>query len=130
MIHQDELSCRGSLNGGECPVEMAIFAIGGKWKLLIIRVLLLEGPRRFNRLLESLGGVSSKVLTQNLRALAAGGLLERRVVCESPNQVEYALTPAGQELMPIFKALGDWRGGLSAAKVGPTQNDAPGQASA
>jgi DNA-binding HxlR family transcriptional regulator len=60
-----------------CPVERAIHVIGGKWKLLLLRSLLLNGPQGYNDLLASVAGISSKELTRNLSELSASGLVER-----------------------------------------------------
>jgi DNA-binding HxlR family transcriptional regulator len=61
-----------------CPVEVAIEVIGGKWKLLLLRALLLDGPKRYNELLASVNGISAKELTRNLRELAASKRLYMR----------------------------------------------------
>ncbi|MEM9073310.1 MAG: helix-turn-helix domain-containing protein [Myxococcota bacterium] len=87
----------------DCAVERAIGIIGGKWKLYIIRVLLVEGPLRFNRLLEAIEGISPKVLTQNLRELEQAGVIQH----EAP-QAPYAVTGSGQRLMGPLHALGEW----------------------
>lgn len=118
MVEKTAYAPSPSPDGAACPVETAIRTIGGKWRLLIIRMLLLEGPHRFNRLLEAVDGISSKVLSQDLRALGEAGIVARRVISERPQQVEYALTPAGGELLPIFQALGGWGERLAAAETG------------
>jgi DNA-binding HxlR family transcriptional regulator len=88
----------------ECPVEKAINIIGGKWKMLVLRSLLLNGPQRYNDLLISVTGVSPKELTRNLRRLIDAGLVARRTVRDAP----YALTPLGAGLLPVFKRLLPW----------------------
>jgi DNA-binding HxlR family transcriptional regulator len=60
-----------------CSVEEAIQVIGGKWKLLVLRSLLLNGPQRYNELLGTVTAISQKELTRNLRALTATGLIAR-----------------------------------------------------
>lgn len=84
-----------------CPVEEAIKLIGGKWKLLVLRSLLLNGQQRYNQLLSTVTGISAKELTRNLRELAASGLVV-------PNAEAYVLTPLGKGLMPMFKRLLVW----------------------
>jgi DNA-binding HxlR family transcriptional regulator len=100
-----------------CPVERAIHVIGGKWKLLLLRSLLLNGPQGYNELLASVHGISAKELTRNLGELAAAGLVARGPVGQgaaSQGQVEpaataaYSLTEAGQGLMPTFESLLVW----------------------
>ena len=95
----------------ECPVERAINIIGGKWKLLVLRSLLLNGPQRYNDLLASVGGISAKELTRNLRELARSGLIAEHNDRNAP----YALTPLGVGLMPVFKRLLPWGRRLIAA---------------
>jgi DNA-binding HxlR family transcriptional regulator len=90
-----------------CPVEHAIQVIGGKWKLLLLRSLLLNGPQGYNQLLASVTGISAKELTRNLGELAASGLVTRPPGAPDRN-LPYALTPLGEGLMPIFKDLLTW----------------------
>jgi DNA-binding HxlR family transcriptional regulator len=90
-----------------CPVEQAIHVIGGKWKLLLLRTLLLNGPQGYNELLASVNGISSKELTRNLRELVASGLVLRRAGV-ADRTAPYSLTPAGEGLMPTFKSLLTW----------------------
>jgi DNA-binding HxlR family transcriptional regulator len=90
-----------------CPVEHAIQIIGGKWKLLLLRSLLLNGPQGYNQLLASVTGISAKELTRNLGELAASGLVSRSPGVRGGND-PYALTCLGGGLMPIFKDLLTW----------------------
>ena len=84
--------------------------IGSKWKLLIMRDLLLYGSMRFKALQRSVGGVSQKVLTTNLRSMEDAGLVVRRVYAEVPPRVEYSLTELGQSLRPIMDSMWAWGG--------------------
>lgn len=90
-----------------CPVETTLTLIGSKWKVLILRDLL-GGTKRFGELKKSIGGVSQKVLTVQLRDMEASGLLTRRVYAEVPPRVEYTLTDLGQSLRPILEAMSSW----------------------
>ena len=81
--------------------------IGNKWKVLILRDLM-EGTRRFGELKRSIGSVSQKVLTQQLRAMEADGLVHREVFAEVPPRVEYSLTDLGYSLRPILDAMMAW----------------------
>ena len=94
----------------ECPVATTVQLIGNKWKLLILRNLMMR-PWRFNEMLRSIPGLSQKVLTDNLRALEADGLITRTVYPEVPPRVEYALSGLGETLRPIFSALESWGNG-------------------
>ncbi len=90
-----------------CPVETTLSLIGDKWKVLILRELL-PGTRRFGELKRSLGSVSQKVLTAQLRAMEESGLLTRTVYAEVPPRVEYTLTELGRSLRPILDAMRLW----------------------
>ena len=90
-----------------CPVETTLTLISDKWKILIIRDLL-PGTRRFSELRRSIGHVSQKVLTANLRQMEADGLVRREVFAEVPPRVEYSLTDTGRSLKPIIDAMWTW----------------------
>ena len=90
-----------------CPVETTLMLIGDKWKVLILRDLL-PGTKRFGELKRSLGSVSQKVLTAQLRDMEEKGLLRRKVYAEVPPRVEYTLTALGQSLRPILDAMAGW----------------------
>lgn len=90
-----------------CPVETTLMLIGNKWKVLILRDLL-TGKKRFGELKKSVGNVSQKVLTAQLRAMEENGLLTRKVYAEVPPRVEYSLTKLGQSLKPILDAMKNW----------------------
>ncbi len=90
-----------------CPVETTFKLIGDKWKVLIIKELLV-GTRRFGDLKKSVKGISQKVLTTNLRALEKDGILVRKVHKEVPPRVEYTLTDVGYSLMPVLNAMASW----------------------
>ena len=90
-----------------CPVETTLQLIENRWKVLIIRDLL-TGTKRFGELKKSLGGITQKVLTANLRAMEADGLLTRSVYAEVPPRVEYTLTEVGYSLRPILQAMERW----------------------
>ena len=90
-----------------CPVETTLTLIGDKWKVLILRDLL-PGTKRFGELKKSIGSVSQKVLTAQLRDMEANGLVHREVFAEVPPRVEYSLTELGQSLKPILEAMQNW----------------------
>lgn len=90
-----------------CPVETTLMLISDRWKVLIIPDLL-EGTKRFGELRKSVGGVSQKVLTANLRSMEENGLLTRTVYAEVPPRVEYTLTETGLSLKPVLDALSLW----------------------
>ena len=90
-----------------CPVETTLTLIGDKWKVLILRDLM-PGTRRFGELKKSIGHVSQKVLTAQLRDMEASGLLTRKVYAEVPPRVEYTLTDLGYSLKPILDVMWSW----------------------
>ena len=90
-----------------CPVETTLTLIGDKWKVLILRDLM-NGTMRFGELKKSVGSVSQKVLTAQLRDMEAKGLVNRKVYAEVPPKVEYSLTELGQSLKPILDAMWSW----------------------
>ncbi len=97
----------GPLSLPECPVEVTLSLIGDRWKVLILRDLM-DGTKRFGALKKSIGGISQKVLTANLRAMEQDGLLQRTVYAEVPPRVEYSLTDLGRSLSPVLDAMRDW----------------------
>ena len=90
-----------------CPVETTLTLIGDKWKVLILRDLM-PGTKRFGELKKSIGTVSQKVLTAQLRAMEESGLVHREVYAEVPPRVEYRLTERGGSLLPHIFGLVEW----------------------
>lgn len=90
-----------------CPVETTLTLISDKWKALILRDLL-PGTKRFGELKKSIGHVSQKVLTAQLRQMEQSGLVNRKVYAEVPPKVEYSLTDVGYSLKPILDAMWTW----------------------
>lgn len=91
----------------DCPVETTLTLISDKWKVLILRDLM-SGTKRFGELKKSIGHVTQKVLTAQLRQMEASGLLTRKVYAEVPPRVEYTLTELGYSLKPILDAMWVW----------------------
>mgnify|MGYP001625158332 FL=1 len=90
-----------------CPVSTTVQLIGSKWKLLILRNLMVR-PWRFNEFRRDLEGISQKVLTDSLRALEEDEIITRTVYPEVPPRVEYALSPLGESMRPILDAMEEW----------------------
>ena len=95
------------MNLPACPVETTLMLIGDKWKVLILRDLM-EGTKRFGELKKSIGTVSQKVLTAQLRDMEDKGLLTRKVYAEVPPRVEYTLTETGYSLKQILDSMVAW----------------------
>ncbi len=87
--------------------QRAIRAITGKWKIEIV-CSLIEGPLRFGEPRRRLPGITQHMLTEQLRDLAANGVVIRTAFAEIPPRVEYELAQAGIDLLPAFGVLRDW----------------------
>lgn len=105
--HNESTSQSTAPNLPACPVETTLTLISDKWKVLILRDLL-TGTKRFGELRKSIGTVSQKVLTSQLRQMKESGLLTRKVYAEVPPRVEYTLTELGYSLKPIMDAMWTW----------------------
>ena len=90
-----------------CPVETTLTLISDKWKVLILRDLM-PGTKRFGELRKSIGHVTQKVLTAQLRQMEESGLLTRKVYAEVPPRVEYTLTETGYSLRPVLDSMVAW----------------------
>ena len=90
-----------------CPVETTLSLIENKWKIMIIRDLL-DGTKRFGELKKTVGNISPKVLTSNLREMEEAGLLVRKIYAEVPPRVEYTLTEEGESLRTVLNAMVEW----------------------
>lgn len=91
-----------------CPVPVVVDLIGGKWKLLILQILIFHGTKRFGELRKRINGITQTMLTNQLRGLEADGLISREIFAEVPPRVEYSATKAGMELKPVFNAMHHW----------------------
>jgi len=92
----------------DCPVARTLDIIGERWTILLLRDLLLQGPRRFQDFQESLAGVAPNTLSARLKVLEARGLIASRLYSEHPPRLEYYLTEKGKSLGPVLKALREW----------------------
>jgi DNA-binding HxlR family transcriptional regulator len=90
-----------------CPTELALSVLGSKWRVVILAYLK-EGVHRFGELKRRLPAISGKVLTQQLRALAREGLIERTIYSEVPARTEYELTEYGRTLIPVLEGIYAW----------------------
>ena len=101
-----------------CPVETTLMLLSDKWKVLILRDLQRYGTMRFSALKKSIGNISQKVLTANLRSMEADGLVSRKVYPEVPPKVEYSLTEVGRSLKPVMDAMWSWGEGYQRRMAG------------
>jgi len=112
----DEFGRRGDLFLADCPARLAVEVIADKWTVVTLYALS-RGSRRHGEIVEMIGGISKKVLTQTLRRLERHGLVERTAFAVVPRRVEYALTDLGRSLMEPIAALTRWAEEYGAAVV-------------
>ena len=91
-----------------CPMPDIAGLIGGKWKLIILQILIFKGTKRFGELKRMIDGVTQTMLTSQLRALETDGLVSRKVYAEVPPRVEYTATPHAMALTKMFHAMHEW----------------------
>ena len=91
-----------------CSVEATISLVDGKWKCVILSILMKNGTTRFNDLQRQTPDVTQRMLTTQLRELEADGLIVRTVYAQVPPKVEYSVSPLGRTLEPILDALRAW----------------------
>ncbi|GAA3399951.1 winged helix-turn-helix transcriptional regulator [Paenibacillus hodogayensis] len=93
---------------GTCPVELAVQLIGGKWKIVILHHLAVNGTKRFNELRRIFPDATQRTLTRQLRELEQDGLITRKIYSEIPPKVEYTISDMGQSLIPLLSHLEEW----------------------
>ena len=91
----------------DCPMEVSLHVLAGKWKPAIISALF-RGPQRPRDLMEGLPEASRRVLNRQLNELQEHGIISKTVYDEMPQKVEYTLTPIGLSLKPLLDALNAW----------------------
>ncbi|GGP74408.1 winged helix-turn-helix transcriptional regulator [Streptomyces calvus] len=101
----------------DCPVEITLAALHGRWTTLVIRELL-RGDRSYSDLRAALPRLSDKVLSDRLAQLVEAGVVERNRRPGWPPRVRYALTPNGHRLGPVLQALWDWGAHTSTPDTG------------
>lgn len=103
-----EVKERINLKEINCEKELTLAVIGGKWKLIILWHLGLEGTKRFSELRKLIPGITQKMLANQLRELEEDKLVSRKVYPEVPPRVEYSMTEYGESLMPVLRSMYDW----------------------
>lgn len=98
----------GPVIEGTCPMPDIAQLIGGKWKLIILQILIFQGMKRFNELRRQIKGITQTMLTNQLRALERDGLVHRKVYAEVPPRVEYTATQRALDLQEMFHAMHAW----------------------
>ena len=92
----------------KCPVARAVEVMAARWTPLILRDLLLHGPRRFQDFQNSLTGIAPTTLSDRLKTLELHGIVERRFYSQHPPRAEYVLTKKGSDLGPVVRAMRNW----------------------
>jgi DNA-binding HxlR family transcriptional regulator len=92
----------------DCPIEYTMKVIGGKWKLLVLYHLMNDRVKRYGELKRSIGGITHKMLSQQLKELEADGMIRREEYHQIPPKVEYSLSEKGVTLLPILGAMREW----------------------
>ena len=91
-----------------CKVDDALGILVGKWKPIILLILLQEGTKRFSDLKRSVPGITQKMLTKQLRELEEEDIITRNVYAQVPPKVEYSISEYGKSLQPILEAMHEW----------------------
>lgn len=91
-----------------CEKELTLSIISGKWKVVILWHLGVEGTHRFSELQRLFPGISHKILSNQLRDLIEDGIVHREVIPEAPPKVEYSMTELGMTLLPIVEMMYEW----------------------
>jgi DNA-binding HxlR family transcriptional regulator len=112
-VHAGGASCPC---GEVCPLESALKVIGGKWKLPILCALRQGGTARYNDLKRKIRGITNTMLASSLRELEEAGLVSRTQYTEMPVRVEYTLTGACDDLMPMLMNFAIWGKKIQAEK--------------
>ncbi|MDP2120920.1 MAG: helix-turn-helix domain-containing protein [Hoeflea sp.] len=105
-----------------CPIEEVMQVLSGRWPGLLVYYLK-DGTRRFNELRRDNPTISHRMLSFELKRLEDAGIVARTAFAGYPLRVDYSLTPAGERLVPLLDALGDWWEGIG---VKPELADEPG----
>lgn len=90
-----------------CPVACTLDVLGDRWSLLVIRDVM-RGKHRFAEFLDSPEGIPTNILSERLKRLVTAGVIQSRRYCDHPPRLEYTLTPKGEDLRPVMRAMVDW----------------------
>lgn len=90
-----------------CPVACTLDVLGDRWSLLVVRDVM-RGKRRFAEFIESPEGIPTNILAERLKRLAAKGVIRSQRYSQHPPRLEYQLTPKGEDLRPIMRAMVEW----------------------
>ena len=112
----------------DCPAEITLKVIGGKWKLVILWHLR-DSMKRFSELKRNIPGITQRMLTQQLRELEKDGVISRKVYPQVPPRVEYSINKFGTRLQPILRSMCQWGVKCKKRVEALEQRELPGSAS-
>jgi DNA-binding HxlR family transcriptional regulator len=92
----------------DCPFQVTLSVIEGKWKFFIIYTLMRNGTLRFKELERAIGSITPRMLIKELKELELNGIVRRKAFATVPPTVEYNLTPVGMSIEPIITSMSDW----------------------
>lgn len=92
----------------KCPLEFTLSIIGGKWKMIILWRLSIDGVKRYGEIKKQINSISHKMLSQQLKELETDGLVNRDEYRQIPPKVEYSLTEKGKSLAPLLATAFEW----------------------
>jgi DNA-binding HxlR family transcriptional regulator len=108
--------------GQYCAVAKSLDVVGDRWTLLVVRELLLSGPRRYTDLRNALPGIATNLLAERLRGLEDAGVVRSEAAPPPVATTLYGLTERGRSLEPLVRELGRW--GVPMMAAGPAEGDA------
>lgn len=95
-------------NRFNCAIDATMSVIEGRWKGTILCMLAINGPMRFSELQKSIGEITSRILTKQLKELEGDKMIRRNASTEGKIKVEYSLTDRGWSIIPVLKVIGEW----------------------
>ena len=102
--------------GQYCGLAKALDVVGDRWTLLIVRELLI-GESRYTDLLKGLPGIATNLLASRLEEMEQAGLVSREALPPPAATTVFRLTPRGEALRPVVRALGEWAGPLMTGRA-------------
>ena len=95
-------------NRFNCAIDATMSVIEGRWKGTILCMLAINGPMRFSELQKSIGEITSRILTKQLKELEEDGMIRREVDTSGKIKVEYSLTDRGHSILPVLYSMAEW----------------------
>lgn len=102
-MHTEDKECKKA----HMAMQDTLMVVGGKWKLILLSILIIEGKKRFRELSRE-AGISPRILSKELQELEINELVSRTVCNTRPVTVEYAVTPYSQTLLEVITAMNNW----------------------